>query len=72
MKWVAIPNRSTRSIERKRNAGGPAAKPISVLKRRDELNRCRYRGEDGMKRWVGLGRSRDTLINMGNALAARA
>ena len=28
---------------------------ISVLKRRHALNRCRYRGDAGMKRWVGLG-----------------
>lgn len=28
---------------------------ISVLKRRDGLSRCRYRGMDGMNRWVGWG-----------------
>jgi IS5 family transposase len=28
---------------------------ISVLKRRDGLARCRYRGMDGIKRWVGWG-----------------
>ena len=28
---------------------------ISVLKRRDGLTRCRYRGKDGMRRWVGWG-----------------
>lgn len=28
---------------------------ISVLKRRDGLTRCRYRGTDGMRRWVGWG-----------------
>ena len=28
---------------------------ISVLKRRHGLNRCRYKGEAGMQRWVGLG-----------------
>ena len=81
MKWVAIPNRSTRSVERKvkektrwfkkaqRWRTGCEGR-ISVLKRRHGLNRCRYRGEDGMKRWVGLGVLADTLINMGNALAA--
>jgi IS5 family transposase len=26
---------------------------ISVLKRRDELARCRYRGPEGMRRWTG-------------------
>jgi IS5 family transposase len=83
VKWVAIPNRSTRSVERKvkektrwfkkaqRWRTGCEGR-ISVLKRRHGLNRCRYRGEDGMKRWVGLGVLADTLINMGNALAARA
>jgi IS5 family transposase len=28
---------------------------ISVLKRRDGLRRCRYRGMNGIKRWVGWG-----------------
>jgi IS5 family transposase len=28
---------------------------ISVLKRRDGLGRCRYRGMRGMRRWVGWG-----------------
>lgn len=28
---------------------------ISVLKRRDGLRRCRYRGTNGIKRWVGWG-----------------
>ena len=28
---------------------------ISVLKRRDGLRRCRYRGMNGMERWVGWG-----------------
>ena len=83
VRWVAIPNRSTRSAERKTKEKSRWFKKaqrwrtgcegrISVLKRRHGLNRCRYRGEDGMKRWVGLGVMADTLINMGNALAARA
>ena len=42
---------------------------ISVLKRRHGLNRCRYKGEHGMKRWVGLGVIADNLINIGLALA---
>ena len=37
---------------------------ISVLKRRRGLNRCRYRGDAGMQRWVGLGVIADTLINV--------
>jgi IS5 family transposase len=83
VKWVAIPNRSTRSAERKAKEKSRWFKKaqrwrtgcegrISVLKRRHGLNRCRYRGAEGMKRWVGLGVIADTLINMGNVLAARA
>ena len=30
--------------------------------------RCRYKGEDGMKRWVGLGVISDNLINIGRAI----
>jgi IS5 family transposase len=61
---VAVPNRSTRSTDRKqlektrwfRNAQkwrtGCEGR-ISLLKRRHGLNRCRYKGQDGMKRWAG-------------------
>ncbi len=46
---------------------------MSILKRRHGIGRCRYRGLEGMKRWVGLGVLADNLINIGNALAvARA
>jgi len=45
---------------------------ISVIKRRHRLNRCRYRGETGMKRWVGLGVIADNLISMGNAMTKQA
>lgn len=83
VKWVAVPNRNTRSAERKKKEHSRWFKKaqrwrtgcegrISVLKRRHGLNRCRYRGAEGMKRWVGLGVMADTLINIGNALAARA
>ena len=44
---------------------------ISLLKRRHGLNRCRYKGSDGIKRWVGLGVIADNLINIGRAMAAR-
>jgi IS5 family transposase len=43
----------------------------SVLKRRHGLNRSRYRGEQGMERWVGFGVVADTLINRGRVLARR-
>jgi IS5 family transposase len=36
------------------------------------LNRCRYKGDDGMKRWVGLAVIADTVINIGRVLAKRA
>jgi IS5 family transposase len=82
VKRVAIPNRSTKSPERRllqkkrwfRQAQAwrtGSEGRISVLKRRHGLNRCRYRGDDGMKRWVGLGVIADNLINIGRILALR-
>src|SRR3989441_10164770 len=76
VKRVAIPNRSTRSEERRRwqkqrwfRAGqrwrtGSEGR-ISVLKRSHGLSRCRYRGFHGMERWVGLGVIADNLIQIG-------
>lgn len=83
VKRVAIPNRSTKSAERRllqkkrwfRQAQAwrtGSEGRISVLKRRHGLNRCRYRGDDGMKRWVGLGVIADNLINIGRVLALQA
>lgn len=80
---VCIPNRSTKSAERKREQKKRWFKNgqkwrtgcegrISVVKRRHGLNRCRYKGDDGMKRWVGLGVIADNLINIGRVLATRA
>jgi IS5 family transposase len=80
VKRLAIPNRSTKSSERRalqkkrwfRRAQAwrtGCEGRISVLKRRHGLNRCRYRGDDGMKRWVGLGVIADNLINIGRVLA---
>jgi IS5 family transposase len=83
VKRVSIPNRSTKSSERKqlekkrwfRNGQkwrtGSEGR-ISLVKRRHGLDRCRYRGQRGMKRWVGLGVIGDNLINIGRALAASA
>jgi IS5 family transposase len=79
VKRVCIPNRSTKSPERKREQkkrwfrNGQKWRTgcegrISVAKRRHGLNRCRYRGEVGMKRWVGLGVIADNLINIGRAI----
>jgi transposase, IS5 family len=84
VKWVAVPNRNTGSTERKKLEKRRWFKKaqrwrtgcegrISILKRRHGFSRCRYRGLDGMKRWVGLGVLADNLINIGNVLAvARA
>ena len=42
---------------------------ISVVKRRHGLNRSRYKGEAGIKRWVGLGVIADNPVNIGRAMA---
>jgi IS5 family transposase len=79
VKRVCIPNRSTKSPERKREQkkrwfrNGQKWRTgcegrISVIKRRHGLSRCRYRGDAGMKRWVGLGVIADNLLNIGRAL----
>jgi IS5 family transposase len=45
---------------------------ISVLKRRHGLDRCRYHGEDGMNRWVGLGVIANNLVSTATFSRARA
>ena len=79
---VAVPSRSTKSSERRKlqrtrwfRAGqrwrtGCEGR-ISVLKRRHGLNRCRYRGFEGLQRWVGLGVIADNLIQIGRCLAVQ-
>jgi IS5 family transposase len=80
VKRVSVPNRSTRSPERRRHQKQPWFRKgqkwrtgcegrISILKRRHGLRRSRYKGNAGMKRWVGLGVISDNLINIGRALA---
>jgi transposase, IS5 family len=82
VKRVCIPSRSTKSAERKREQKKRWFKQgqkwrtgcegrISVLKRRHGLRRCLYRGEAGMKRWVGLGVIADNLHHLGTVLAER-
>jgi IS5 family transposase len=82
VKRVCIPNRSTKSAERKREQKKRWFKQgqkwrtgcegrISVLKRRHGLRRCIYRGDSGMKRWVGLGVIADNLHHIGKVLADR-
>jgi IS5 family transposase len=82
VKRVCVPNRSTKSAERKREQKkrwfrdgqrwrtGSEGR-ISVAKRRHGLTRCLYRGDDGMHRWVGLGVIADNLINIGTAKPRR-
>jgi IS5 family transposase len=82
VKRVCIPNRSTKSPERKREQKkrwfrngqkwrtGSEGR-ISVVKRRHGLNRCRYKGDTGMKRWVGLGIIADNVVNIGHAIGKR-
>ena len=77
---VAVPHRSTQSERRKReqkkrwfNNGqqwrtGSEGR-ISLLKRRHGLNRSRYQGDAGLRRWVGLGVIADNLLNIGRVLA---
>ena len=83
VKRVAVPNRNTRSAERKAKEKSRWFKRaqawrtgcegrINVLKRRHGLRRCLYRGADGIKRWVGLGILADNLINIGKVMATRA
>jgi IS5 family transposase len=78
--YVSIPNRRTRSAERRRWEKQRWFKQgqkwrtgcegrISVLKRRHGLSRCRYHGLQGMRRWVGLGVIADNLINIGRHVA---
>jgi transposase, IS5 family len=40
---------------------------ISALKRRHGLTRCRYRGRQGMERWVGLGVIANNLLALARA-----
>jgi len=79
VKYVSIPNRNTRSKQRRRwekqrwfkrvqawRTGCEGR--ISVIKRRHGLDHCRYHGIQGMRRWVGLGVIADNLINIGRYL----
>jgi IS5 family transposase len=79
VKRVSVPSRSTKSASLKREQKKRWFKKgqkwrtgcegrISVLKRRHGLNRCRYKGVSGMKRWTGLGVIADNLINIGRAI----
>jgi transposase, IS5 family len=80
---VCIPNRSTKSAERKREQkkrwfrNGQKWRTgcegrISVANRRHGLDRCHYKGDAGMQRWVGFGVIADNLINIGHAMTKQA
>jgi IS5 family transposase len=79
VKRVSIPNRSTKSEARRQTQKKRWFKNgqkwrtgcegrISLLKRRHGLRRSLYKGEAGMKRWVGFGVIADNLINIGKAM----
>ena len=42
-----------------------------MVKRRNGLDRCRYKGYVGMNRWVGLGVVADNIVNIGSAMKSR-
>lgn len=78
VKRVSIPNRSTKSEARRQTQKKRWFRKgqkwrtgcegrISLLKRRHGLRRSLYKGEAGMKRWVGFGVIADNLINIGKA-----
>jgi transposase, IS5 family len=80
VKRVSVPNRATKSVQRKQEQKKRWFKRaqkwrtgcegrISLLKRRHGLTRCRYKGDAGMRRGVGLGVLGDNLINLGIGLA---
>ena len=82
VKRVAVPSRSTKSEKRKQEQKKRWFRKaqkwrtgcegrISVLKRRHGLNRSRYKGMAGMKRWVGLGVMADNVINIGLHMASK-
>jgi len=79
---VSIPSHATKSPARKQRQKKRWFKKaqkwrtgcegrISVLKRRHGLQRSRYKGPDGMKRWVGFGVIADNIIHIGSHMAAQ-
>jgi IS5 family transposase len=79
VKRVCIPNRSTKSADRRREQkkrwfrNGQKWRTgcegrISVVKRRHGLDRCRDKGFVGMERWVGLGVIADNIVNISRAM----
>jgi IS5 family transposase len=82
VKRVCVPNRSSKSPERRREQkkrwfrNGQKWRTgcegrISVVKRRHGLDRCHYKTEVGMQRWVALGVISDNLVNIGRLMSQR-
>ena len=83
VKRICVPNRATKSAERKREQRkrwfrngqkwrtGSEGR-ISVVKRRNGLSRCQYKGFAGMQRWVGFGVIADNVVNIGRAIEKQA
>jgi len=82
VKRVSIPSHATKSPARKQRQKKRWFRKaqkwrtgcegrISVLKRRHGLQRSRYKGPDGIKRWVGFGVIADNIIHIGSHMAAR-
>jgi IS5 family transposase len=80
---VSIPSHDTKSPARKQRQKQRWFKKlqkwrtgcegrISVLKRRHGLRRSLYKGQDGIRCWVGLGIIADNLIHIGTHLAEAA
>jgi transposase, IS5 family len=80
---VSIPSHDTKSPARKQRQKQRWFKKlqkwrtgcegrISVLKRRHGLRRSRYKGPNGIRRWVGLGVIADNVIHIGTHLAEQA
>ena len=80
---VSIPSHATKSKARKERQKRPWFKElqkwrtgceglISVLKRRHGGNCSRYKGTEGMRRFVGLSVIADNLIHIGTHLAEAA
>jgi IS5 family transposase len=80
---VSIPSHDTKSPARKKRQKQRWFKKlqkwrtgcegrISVLKRRHGLRRSRYKGPNGIRRWVGLGVIADNVIHIGTHLAEQA
>jgi len=76
VKRTSVPHRKTRSADRKQMQKSRWFRRgqkwrtgcegrISVLKRRHGLDRCLYRGQEGLKRWVGWGVIADNLVHIG-------